>query len=102
MLAADPEIRVVVELALWTTADMAARLARHPDAEVRRAAAANEAPPPDLLAALANGEGLPPAERWLVCDSMETPFTHDPHCPPVRLRSAVRCRLRRLPRIHRP
>ncbi|MEV4298763.1 hypothetical protein [Microbispora rosea] len=45
-LAADPDIRVVVELALWTTSDMAARLAEHPHAEARRAVAANEATPP--------------------------------------------------------
>uniref|UniRef100_A0AAU2W1N5 Leucine rich repeat variant n=1 Tax=Streptomyces sp. NBC_00008 TaxID=2903610 RepID=A0AAU2W1N5_9ACTN len=92
-LAADPDIRVVVELALWTTAEMAARLARHPHAEVRRAAAANEATPPDLLAALATGEGLPPAERCLVCDSVEVPFTHDPYCPRADcdLRSGASC-----------
>ncbi|MHC3821221.1 hypothetical protein [Streptomyces sp. DT9] len=92
-LAADADIRVVAELALWTTADMAARLARHPHAEVRRAAAANEATPPGLLAALATGEGLPPAERCLVCDSMEVPFTHDPYCPrpDCDLRSGASC-----------
>ncbi|MFF3176596.1 hypothetical protein ACFVQ0_28710 [Streptomyces sp. NPDC057900] len=93
MLASDPEIRVVAELALWTTAGMAARLARHPHAEVRRAAAANEATPPDLLAALATGEGIAPAERCLVCDSVGTPFTHDPHCPlpDCDLRSGASC-----------
>ncbi|GAB3887644.1 hypothetical protein GCM10027612_26820 [Microbispora bryophytorum subsp. camponoti] len=58
-LAADTDIRVVAELALWTTSDMATRLAEHPHAEVRRAVAANEATPPSVLAALLTGEGLP-------------------------------------------
>ncbi|WP_405808406.1 hypothetical protein OG729_27050 [Streptomyces sp. NBC_00210] len=80
-LAADSDVRVVAELALWTTPDMAARLARHPHAEVRRAVAANEATPPAVLAALITGEGLPPAQRCLVCDREETPFVHDPQCP---------------------
>ncbi|MFE0630032.1 hypothetical protein ACFW3D_24080 [Streptomyces sp. NPDC058864] len=39
-LAADPEIGVVAELALWTTSGLLARLAEHPHAEVRRAVAA--------------------------------------------------------------
>src|SRR6185369_12410695 len=64
-----------------TTPDMAARLAWHPHAEVRRAVAANEATPPAVLAALITGEGLPPAQRCLVCDREETPFVHDPQCP---------------------
>ncbi|MGP3962722.1 hypothetical protein ACTWPT_42690 [Nonomuraea sp. 3N208] len=81
ILAADTDIRVVAELALQATPDMAARLAEHPHAEVRRAVADNEATPPAVLAALITGEGLPPARRCLVCDREETPFTHDPHCP---------------------
>ncbi|MGW7066763.1 hypothetical protein ACWGII_14990 [Streptomyces sp. NPDC054855] len=80
-LAADADVRVVAELALWTTSAIAARLAGHPHAEVRRAAAANQATPPSLLAALLTGEGLPPALRCLVCDREEIPFVHDPHCP---------------------
>jgi hypothetical protein len=80
-LAADPEVRVVVELASWTTPDVAAKLATHPHAEVRRAVAANEATHPAVLAALITGEGLPPAQRCLVCDREETPFVHDPQCP---------------------
>ncbi|MEV6397204.1 hypothetical protein AB0M39_20920 [Streptomyces sp. NPDC051907] len=80
-LAADPDVEVVAELARWTTPDMAARLARHPHAEVRRAVACNEATPPAVLAMLVTGEGLPPARRCLVCDREETPFTHDPQCP---------------------
>ncbi|MFI6093049.1 hypothetical protein [Streptomyces sp. NPDC051218] len=80
-LAADADVRVVAELALWTTPGVAARLAGHPHAEVRRAAAANQATPPSLLAALLTGEGLPLALRCRVCDREETPFVHDPHCP---------------------
>ncbi|MFI1439262.1 hypothetical protein [Streptomyces fructofermentans] len=80
-LAEDPDVRVVVELALWTTADVAARLARHPHAEVRRAVAVNEATPPAVLAALVTGEGLPPASACLVCEREPTPFVHDLSCP---------------------
>ncbi|WP_409238777.1 hypothetical protein [Streptomyces sp. PA5.6] len=79
-LAADPDICVVAELASCTTSDVAAGLADHPHAEVRRAVAANEATPPAVLAALVAGEG-PPARQCLVCDRGETPFVHDPHCP---------------------
>ncbi|MFD3374235.1 MULTISPECIES: hypothetical protein [unclassified Streptomyces] len=80
LLAADSDIRVVAELALWATPDVAARLAEHPHAEVRRAVAANEATPSAVLAALATGEGLSPVQRCLVCDREETPFVHDPQC----------------------
>ncbi|OEJ97002.1 hypothetical protein [Streptomyces thermolilacinus] len=92
-LAADPDVRVVAELALWTTGDVAARLARHPHAEVRSAVAANEATPPNVLAALVTGEGLPPARRCAVCDREATPFLHDPHCarPDCVLRPGAAC-----------
>ncbi|MFE6843969.1 hypothetical protein [Streptomyces sp. NPDC057686] len=81
-LAADPDVEVVAELALWTTEpSVAARLAAHPHAEVRRGAASNEAAPPAALAALITGEGLAPARSCLVCDREEIPFTHDPYCP---------------------
>ncbi|MFF1641501.1 hypothetical protein ACFVXA_28505 [Streptomyces sp. NPDC058246] len=80
-LAADSDVRVVAELALWTTPEVAARLAGHPHAEVRRAVAANEATPPAVLAALITGDGLPPAQRCLVCDREVTPFVHEPQCP---------------------
>ncbi|MFE8977470.1 hypothetical protein ACFYM7_29180 [Streptomyces cyaneofuscatus] len=80
-LAADPDVHVVAELAWWATPDVAARLAGHPYAEVRRAVAANEATPAGTLAALITGAGLPPALHCLVCDREEIPFTHDPHCP---------------------
>ncbi|MFJ1967109.1 hypothetical protein ACIO93_00380 [Streptomyces sp. NPDC087903] len=79
-LANDPDVRVVAELALWTTPDVAARLAAHPHADVRRAVAGNEATPPAALSALVTGEGLPAAQRCLVCDREETPFVHDPQC----------------------
>ncbi|WP_328622352.1 hypothetical protein [Streptomyces sp. NBC_00354] len=81
-LAADPDVEVVAELAFCTTEpSIAARLAAHPHAEVRRDAASNEATPPAALAALITGEGLAPARSCLVCDREEIPFTHDPHCP---------------------
>ncbi|MFF2367442.1 hypothetical protein ACFVU0_32695 [Streptomyces sp. NPDC058122] len=79
-LAADTDPRVVAELALWTAPETAARLAEHPHAEVRRAVACNESTPPEVLAALITGEGLPPARHCLVCDREATPFTHDPEC----------------------
>jgi hypothetical protein len=72
-LAADPDVRVIAELALWTTPDVAEILAAHPHAEVRRAVESNEATPPAALAALVTGEGLPAARRCLVCDREETP-----------------------------
>ncbi|GGZ33340.1 hypothetical protein GCM10010387_29350 [Streptomyces inusitatus] len=80
-LAADPDIAVVAELALWAGPEQADRLARHPHAEVRSAAAANENTPPAALAALLTGEGMPPARHCLVCDREPIPFVHDPHCP---------------------
>ncbi|WP_405453599.1 hypothetical protein [Streptomyces erythrochromogenes] len=81
-LAADPDPEVAAELAWWTTSSaVAARLARHPHAEVRQSVAGNEAVPPAALAALLTGDGLPPARSCLVCDGREIPFTHDPHCP---------------------
>ncbi|MFE7842336.1 hypothetical protein ACFU53_41640 [Streptomyces sp. NPDC057474] len=92
-LAADSDVRVVAELALWAAPDVAARLAEHPHAEVRRAVAGNGATPPDVLAALVRGEDLSPARHCLVCDREEPPFTHSPDC--VRLdcdlRSGASC-----------
>jgi hypothetical protein len=82
LLAVDPDVRVVAELALWTRdAGLLSRLAHHPHAEVRRAVAANNASPPQVLAMLITGEGLAPAEQCLVCDREETPFVHDWDCP---------------------
>ncbi|OIJ64453.1 hypothetical protein [Streptomyces mangrovisoli] len=80
-LAADPDVRVVAELALWTTSSAAARLAGHPHAEVRRAVAANESTPPASLEAVVIGTGLPALRSCLVCDREEIPFVHDPYCP---------------------
>jgi hypothetical protein len=55
--------------------------------------AANEATPTQVLAMLITGEGLPPAERCLVCDGEGTPYTHDPYCPRLDcdLRSGASC-----------
>ncbi|MFH8443082.1 hypothetical protein ACH4D3_17845 [Streptomyces sp. NPDC018026] len=80
-LAADNDVRVVAELALCASREVASRLATHPHAEVRRAVAANEATPPPLLAALLTGAGLPAAQRCLVCDQEAVPFAHHPECP---------------------
>jgi hypothetical protein len=74
-------VGVVAELALWTSSDVVAGLARHPHAQVRRSAAANEATPPDVLAALLTGHGLPPVRRCAVCDQEATPFVHERQCP---------------------
>ncbi|MEW2115352.1 hypothetical protein AB0945_09200 [Streptomyces sp. NPDC005474] len=71
-LAADPDVRVVAELAVRTTPEAAAALAEHPHTEVRRSVAWNDATPPEVLGALLTGEGLPPARRCLVCDREET------------------------------
>ncbi|MFG2874476.1 hypothetical protein ACGFYU_05585 [Streptomyces sp. NPDC048337] len=92
-LAADPDTGVVAELALWTTAEVATRLARHPHAEVRYAAALNEAAAPAALAALITGVGLDPAVSCLVCDIKDVPFTHHPYCPDpdCELRSGAAC-----------
>ncbi|WTW92537.1 hypothetical protein OG216_03720 [Streptomycetaceae bacterium NBC_01309] len=81
VLAADPDWRVVAELALFAEPSTAGRLARHPHMAVRRAVAANESAPPGALAALVTGEDLPPASACRVCEREPTPFTHDPHCP---------------------
>ncbi|MFF8605701.1 hypothetical protein ACF06X_07155 [Streptomyces sp. NPDC015346] len=77
-LAADPDVRVVAELARATTSDLAARLATHPHTEVRRGVAANEATPPAVLARLIDGAGLPPARWCPVCDGSDTPFDVPP------------------------
>jgi DNA-binding NarL/FixJ family response regulator len=92
-LATDSDIRVVAELALWTTRKTATRLAEHPHAEVRLAAAANEATPPALLGMLITGEGLPPALSCLVCDREEIPFVHEAQCPRLdcELRPGASC-----------
>ncbi|MDX2550480.1 hypothetical protein [Streptomyces stelliscabiei] len=72
-LAAGPDVRVVGELALWTTdRALATRLAGHPNAEVRKYAAWNEATPPAVLAALLDDKGLPPVQRCSVCGVEET------------------------------
>ncbi|MEU0539884.1 hypothetical protein ABZ319_08425 [Nocardia sp. NPDC005978] len=79
-LASDPDVMVVAELALWATSDVAAQLATHPHAEVRRAVATNEATPGPVLAALLTGDQLPPARSCGVCDLEAIPFVHDPNC----------------------
>ncbi|MFF0739428.1 hypothetical protein ACFYVL_03410 [Streptomyces sp. NPDC004111] len=81
VLAADPEVQVVAELARVAGPDLVVGLASHPHAEVRLAVAANESTPAAVLAALLTGEGLPPARWCLVCVREEVPFAHDRNCP---------------------
>lgn len=79
-LAGDPNVSVVAELALSTTSrEVAARLADHPHADVRRSVAANEAAPPRVLEALLAGTGVPPAVSCQVCDREPAQFVDDPH-----------------------
>ncbi|MEU0672139.1 hypothetical protein ABZ330_04495 [Streptomyces sp. NPDC006172] len=81
-LAADPDVGVVVELALWTREPgVAAPLAAHPHTDVRRAVAANEVTPRAVLAALLHGEGLPPAGQCPVCDRRSAPAAQDADAP---------------------
>lgn len=80
-LAADADVCVVAELALWTTSGALRGLASRPHADVRRSAAANDATPPDVLAALATGHGLPPVLHCEVCDQEATPSAHERRCP---------------------
>ncbi|MFF7209466.1 hypothetical protein ACFZAU_02890 [Streptomyces sp. NPDC008238] len=72
-LAADPEVQVVAELALWTTSGLLGRLAEHPHAGVRRAVAVNQATPPEVLAALLDGDALPSARSCHVCEGEPDP-----------------------------
>lgn len=80
-LIGDRDVDVVAELALWAPTDVAARLARHPHAEVRAAVAGNEATSAEVLEILLTGAGLPPARHCSVCDREPVPFVHDPECP---------------------
>jgi hypothetical protein len=84
-LAQDSDLRVVVELALFTTdRDLLTRLAAHPHADVRSGTAANPATPPEVLAALVAVHwrgGGPPPETCDVCEREPIPFAHHPECP---------------------
>jgi hypothetical protein len=84
-LAQDSDLRVVVELALFTTdRDLLTWLAGHPHADVRSGVVANPATPPEVLAALIGvhwrGDGSPP-ETCEVCEREPIPFVHHPECP---------------------
>ncbi len=57
-LAADPDVEVVAELALWTSGPVTARLALHPDPRVRLAVSANPATPLAAVIALAEDPEL--------------------------------------------
>ncbi|WP_404963075.1 hypothetical protein [Streptomyces sp. 147326] len=74
ILSADPDVEVVTELALWTTeSPEAARLARHPHPEVRRAAAANPATPAPAVTALAEDPEL--SLTWVFAERTDLPQT---------------------------
>jgi hypothetical protein len=90
-LADDPDESVVGGVASHATPEMAARLARHPHAEVREAVAFQEVTPPAVLAMLITGEGLPPARRCYGCDRREPPFEHDPSCLDCELPPGYAC-----------
>lgn len=85
-LARGSDVGVVAELALWAPTALAAELAAHPHADVRRGVAGNKATPPAALAALltgaalASGETLPPARTCQVCERETIPFVHSRDC----------------------
>uniref|UniRef100_A0AAU2JJT2 Leucine rich repeat variant n=1 Tax=Streptomyces sp. NBC_00049 TaxID=2903617 RepID=A0AAU2JJT2_9ACTN len=68
-LAEDPD--VVTELAAWGPSPVAARLALHPDPEVRGAAAANPAIPADILMTLAEDSEL--SLNWVLAERTDLP-----------------------------
>ncbi|GLW32157.1 hypothetical protein [Actinoplanes regularis] len=79
VLAADPDLEVVAELAAHVTDPvLLARLAGHRHADVRIMVAANRAAPPELLAALIAND--PPPEVCRVCDQRPVPFVHGSDC----------------------
>ncbi|GAQ58777.1 hypothetical protein [Streptomyces acidiscabies] len=79
-LAGDVDVSVVAELAWFASAEVAAGLARHPHAEVRIAVAGNSRTPPEVLAMLVTGVGLPPVRWCVVCERVEIPFVHPSDC----------------------
>ncbi|MFB7469823.1 hypothetical protein [Kitasatospora sp. NPDC056184] len=85
-LAGDPDPEVVADLAVTAPPALATALARHPHTTVRRAVAANDRTPPDVLAALLTGDvlltgdALPPAAVCPVCERHTRPFEHAPDC----------------------
>ncbi|MFE7193726.1 hypothetical protein [Kitasatospora sp. NPDC057541] len=91
-LAEDRDPEVVAELALAAPPDLAAALAHHPHTTVRRAVAANDRTPPDVVHALLTGdalltggtlptgEALPPAGACPVCERHTVPYEHGQDC----------------------
>lgn len=92
-LAADPHLPVVVELALWTeTPELLARLAAHPDADVRCAVAANEATPPPVLGVLAADAEVEGLTRQRLAENSATPVEAIGHFvddPSMTIRTAL-------------
>lgn len=83
LLAADPDVEVVQELALWTDSPVTARLALHPDPEVRLAAAGNPSTPLEAVIVLAEDRELP--LKWMLSERTDLPqalyarLAADPH-----------------------
>ncbi|HEY8982801.1 MAG TPA: hypothetical protein VIU15_24865 [Streptomyces sp.] len=80
-LAGDVDVCVVAELAAFGTPEVAAGLAGHPHARVRRAVASNPATPPGVLGMLATGEGLSPVLWCAGCERGAVPLFHADDCP---------------------
>ncbi|MFF3087020.1 hypothetical protein ACFVRB_18505 [Streptomyces nojiriensis] len=87
LLAADPDVEVVKEVALWTDSPVTARLALHPDPQVRLAVSANPSTPLEAVLALAEDPELP--LQWAISERTDLPqplyarLAADPH-PGVR------------------
>ncbi|WP_030758533.1 MULTISPECIES: hypothetical protein [unclassified Streptomyces] len=71
LLAADPDVDVVRELALWTDSPVTARLALHPDPEVRLSVSANLSTPLEAVLALAEDPEL--LLQWALSERPDLP-----------------------------
>ncbi|WP_327733832.1 DUF2336 domain-containing protein [Streptomyces nojiriensis] len=71
LLAADPDVEVVKEVALWTDSPVTARLALHPDPQVRLAVSANPSTPLEAVLALAEDPELP--LQWALSERTDLP-----------------------------
>ncbi|GAA2617721.1 hypothetical protein GCM10010425_09150 [Streptomyces spororaveus] len=71
LLAADPDVEVVEEVARWTDSPVTARLARHPDPRVRIAVAFNPTTPLEAVLALAEDPELP--LQWALSERTDLP-----------------------------
>ncbi|MFA7764149.1 hypothetical protein [Streptomyces sp. NRRL S-448] len=71
LLAADPDVEVVRELALWTDSPVTARLALHPDPQVRLSVSANLSTPLEAVLAVAEDPELP--LKWALSERTDLP-----------------------------